>query len=87
MYQGHILTENASYDDVIAVGQDYEQMLVTVMQALCDRFDPSYPFVNTKLSLLTGKDFGEHDPIRGRNAVYGWIQGRGLEALAGHLCG
>jgi hypothetical protein len=84
MYQGHVLTENASYDDVIAVGQDYEQMLVTVMQALCDRFDPSYPFVNTKLSLLTGKDFGEHDPIRGRNAVYGWIQGRGLEALAGH---
>jgi len=84
MYQGQVLAPNASRNDCIAVIQDYEQMLVTVMQALCDRFDRSYPFVNTKLSLLTGKDFEVGDPIRGRNAVYGWIQGRGLEALAGH---
>jgi hypothetical protein len=84
MYQGHVLVEKSSRDDYIAVIQDYEQMLVTVMQALCDRFDRSYPFVNTKLSLLTGKDFEADDPVRGHNAVYGWIQGRGLEALAGH---
>jgi hypothetical protein len=29
-------------------------------------------------------DFPDEDPIRGKGAVYGWIQGRGLEALAGH---
>lgn len=84
MYQGHVLVGQASRNDYMTVIQDYEQMLVTVMHALCDRFDRSYLFVNTKLSLLTGKDFEMDDPIRGRNAVYGWIQGRGLEALAGH---
>jgi len=46
------------------------------------------PFVDTKLSTLTGEDFEEVDDIEsdflGRSAVFGWIQGRGLEALAGH---
>jgi mannose/cellobiose epimerase-like protein (N-acyl-D-glucosamine 2-epimerase family) len=54
------------------------------MQAIADRHDPAYPFVNTKLSLITGEDFPDGDSVRGKNAVYGWIQGRALEALAGH---
>lgn len=40
--------------------------------------------IDTKLDLITGRDFDRHDPIRGQGAVYGWIQGRGLESLAGH---
>jgi hypothetical protein len=84
MYHGYILPEKASMADYVNVGQDYEQMLVSVMQMLVDRFDPSYPFVNTKLSMLTGFDFSVDDAIRGHDAVYGWIQGRGLEAMAGH---
>jgi hypothetical protein len=83
MYQGYVLPEKTKADDYENVCQDYEHMLVAVMRALADRFDTDYPFVNTKLSLLTGKDFDANDQIRGRNAVYGWIQGRGLEALAG----
>lgn len=82
MYQGSILAEDAS--DYKGIAQDYAHMLVTVMQALADRFDQAYPFVDTKLSLLTGDNFDQDDPVRGKNAVYGWIQGRGLEALAGH---
>ena len=35
-------------------------------------------------SLITGEDFAQDDPIRGRGAIYGWIQGRGLESLVGH---
>ena len=64
----------------------YEEMVVATMSTLADRWDPSYPFVDTKLDLSspTGEDFQPDDPIRGRDAVYGWIQGRGLEALAGH---
>ncbi len=47
----------------------------------------SYPFIDTKLSTLTGKDFAEEETetdFKSRSAVFGWIQGRGLEALAGH---
>ena len=50
--------------------------------------NPGYPFVDTKLSTITGADFPEpSDPgadFRGHSAIFGWIQGRGLEALAGH---
>lgn len=52
--------------------------------------DPGYPFLDTKLSTITGRDFDEPDDpacdFRGRSAVFGWIQGRGMEALAGHAC-
>jgi mannose/cellobiose epimerase-like protein (N-acyl-D-glucosamine 2-epimerase family) len=84
VYQRFLLPGNTPREDFLRVGRDYEQMLVEGMAALLNRFDPSYPYINSKLNLLTGKDFDAQDPIRGRNAIYGWIQGRGLEALAGH---
>ena len=84
IYEGTLLPDGFSDDDLRVVAADYEVMLVRVMATIADRFDPAYPFVNTKLDLLTGKDFANDDPIRGQGAVYGWIQGRALEALAGH---
>ena len=65
---------------------DYRTICLTVLDAILERFEsrPDYPFVDTKLDLTTGRDFPDDDPIRGLDAVYGWIQGRGLEALAGH---
>jgi len=83
-YQGITLPKHPSNADLLRIVPDYETMLVTVMTALADRYDPAYPFVDTKLDLITGHDFPPDDPIRGRGTVYGWIQGRGLEALAGH---
>jgi mannose/cellobiose epimerase-like protein (N-acyl-D-glucosamine 2-epimerase family) len=49
-----------------------------------DRFGkrPDYPWIETKYSVLTGSDFPEDDPVRGLDTVYGWIQGRALEALS-----
>ena len=44
--------------------------------------DPSFPWLDMKFSPLDGKDFINDDPIRGKERVYSWIQGRGLEALA-----
>lgn len=41
-------------------------------------------FINTKLNPLTLVDYGPQDGWRGPDHVYGWIQGRGLEALAVH---
>lgn len=41
-------------------------------------------FLNTKQNSLTLRDYGCEDGVRGPDFTYGWIQGRGLEALAGH---
>ena len=69
------------------VKNDYRIMLARVLGIILDRYerDGNYHFINTKLSLITGLDFDEGDPIRGKNTIYPWIQGRGLEALAGHI--
>ena len=83
-YAGTPLPEDPTLDNLKSVVADYEAICVTVMEAIVDRYDPAYPFVNTKLDLIAGTDFSDSDPIRGKQAVYGWIQGRALEALAGH---
>jgi len=41
-------------------------------------------FLDTKLNSLTLADYTESDGMRGPRYVYGWIQGRGLEALTTH---
>ena len=85
-FHGVLLPEEPTIDQVREIVPDYTEMLLRVMTALADRADrhPDYPFVDTKLDLITGGDFPEEDPIRGRETIYGWIQGRALEALAGH---
>jgi hypothetical protein len=75
---------------VRAAGPSHETMIVSVLDAILDRHarDPAYPFVDTKVNIMTGEDFPPGpDPARdfkSKRVVYGWIQGRGLEALAGH---
>ncbi|MGR3660643.1 MAG: hypothetical protein ACU0CA_05565 [Paracoccaceae bacterium] len=39
-------------------------------------------FVDTKVNSISGIDYLETDGLRGPNFIYGWIQGRALEALA-----
>ncbi|CDZ40970.1 AGE family epimerase/isomerase [Neorhizobium galegae] len=41
-------------------------------------------FLNTKQNSLTLKAYGEEDGVRGPDYTYGWIQGRGLEAVVTH---
>jgi hypothetical protein len=41
-------------------------------------------FLDTKMNSLTLRDYGDEDGLRGPAFTYGWIQGRGLEALATH---
>ncbi|KKL26947.1 hypothetical protein LCGC14_2390120, partial [marine sediment metagenome] len=69
-----------------ATAEDWQLMLGAVIEAMLDRYDrnPDYHFIDTKLSLQSGQDFDADDPIRGTGTIYMWIQGRGLEALAGH---
>src|ERR1017187_7428979 len=41
-------------------------------------------FLDTKQNSITLADYGDGDHWRGPHYLYGWIQGRGLEALATH---
>lgn len=86
VYRGSLLPETPTFEQLQTIVPDYTAMLVTVMTALADRYErqPDYPFIDTKLDLITGQDFPADDLVRGRDTIYGWIQGRGLEALAGH---
>ena len=38
--------------------------------------------INTKMNPIKLEDYGDADGLRGPAFTYGWIQGRGLEALA-----
>ncbi len=73
-----------------ATRQDYELMLITILRLMVDRFERNgdYPFIDMKLSILSGEDFVEladaSRDFKGRSAIYGWTQGRGLESLSGH---
>ena len=68
---------------LLAIARFYEAMNIAVMRTLVARWD-SRGLIDTKLDLMTGEDYLHDDVVRGHDAVYGWIQGRGLEALAGH---
>jgi len=85
-YHHITLPTKLKIEDLQRAAQDYEAIAVEMMRAIVQRYQrtPDYPFIDTKLDLITGRDFNSGDSIRGREAIYGWIQGRGLEALAGH---
>ena len=85
-YSGTLLSVPPAAEHVAQVVRDYECMVLTGLEAILRRCEarPDYGFVDTKLNLITGCDFPAEDPIRGRGMIYGWIQGRALESLAGH---
>ncbi|WIY52080.1 hypothetical protein O9Z70_11420 [Devosia sp. YIM 151766] len=42
------------------------------------------PFIELKINSITMQDFTDADGLRAPGYIYGWIQGRGLEALIAH---
>lgn len=86
-YRSLLLPEQPSPADLAAIIPEYTEMLTSVMQVIAERYERNadYPYIDTKLDLITGADFDPADPVRGSGSVYGWIQGRGVEALVGHL--
>lgn len=89
-WRGTLIVE-PTFEQISAVLPEYEVMLMSILDAMLNRFErnPGYRFFDTKLSTITGLDFAKAaDPERdfiGEDSIYGWIQGRGLEALAGHI--
>ena len=67
----------------------YEKTLLDVLDAILERYerDTDYPFIDTKLNIITGNDYYPAAPetfFKGKEVIYAWIQGRALESLAGH---
>ena len=65
-----------------------ERMILEVMDALLARYEArrGAKLIDTKLDLATGRDFGPADAwYKQPDIIFPWIQGRGLEAMAGHL--
>lgn len=71
---------------VCGVAPFYEQWLPAVIEWIVARYeaDPGYRFLDTKYDVQGRRDFDADDPFRGKSAVFGWIQGRGLESLVVH---
>ncbi len=90
IYKGRPI-KSATGEAIAQAIPDYEVMLVAILDAMLERYqrDPAYYFIDTKLSMLTGEDFltpaDDSSDYKGKTAVYGWIQGRGLESLVGHI--
>lgn len=86
-----IVPENAGWQGLQNLTSGYEIMLLRVLEAILERFkrDADYRFIDTKLDLVTGRDFypvsDKSEAFRSREVIYTWVQGRGLEAMAGHL--
>ena len=57
--------------DLKQVADDYRAIICGVIRSIVERYQrtPDYPFIDTKLNLITGEDFDDEDPIRGRGAV------------------
>ncbi|MDD3119277.1 MAG: hypothetical protein PHQ27_08875 [Victivallales bacterium] len=69
----------------------YEAMLSSMLSFVLERGerDGRYRFIDTKFDVRTGKDFypvaADDMVFRSREIIYSWIQGMGLDALAGYL--
>lgn len=84
-YTRRLLPDQPAIDDIRAAATDYAAILISVITHVADRYEhsPYRGLVDTKFSIVTGEEFAKDD-LRGPKTVYGWIQGRGLEALVGH---
>jgi mannose/cellobiose epimerase-like protein (N-acyl-D-glucosamine 2-epimerase family) len=69
-----------------------EKAVISILRLILDRYSQngsSYPFIDMKIDTTSGNSFPENDEgvlgtVCAKNTILIWIQGRGLEALAGH---
>ncbi len=71
-------------DFLTAAADRYGAANAAALSWMLDRPPLHGCFLNTKLNAITLKDYGPTDGMRGPAYLYGWIQGRGLEALVTH---
>lgn len=71
------------------IREKFISITVEVLDAVIARSeqDPDYSFIDTKLNIITGENIYPPAPgqeYNAKNIIFSWIQGRGMEALAGH---
>jgi mannose/cellobiose epimerase-like protein (N-acyl-D-glucosamine 2-epimerase family) len=74
---------------ITEINEIFTSITIEVLDAIIARSeqDPHYPFIDTKLNIITGKNIYPPAPgqdYNAKNIIFSWIQGRGMEALAGH---
>jgi mannose/cellobiose epimerase-like protein (N-acyl-D-glucosamine 2-epimerase family) len=85
-FQRKLLPSYPNAEQIKTIVPDCQAIVLSNLQLIVDRSSniSDYRWVDTKLSLITGQDFVGHDVLHSRDTVYGWIQGRAVEALAEH---
>ena len=85
-YQGILLSDCPSAKELSQAANDYEAIVIETMKHIVDRYNrsPDYGWIDTRFSLISGKDFPKENSLKGRNSISGWIQGRGTEAMVKH---
>ena len=78
------LPDAPNANDLRRLIEPYQAMIVAQLRAILDRTERSecYPWIDTKINLITGEDLPPAHPLLGRDLVSGWVQGRGLESVA-----
>jgi hypothetical protein len=71
-------------DFLTGARQAYEEANAAALRWLLARPLLGGAFLNSKQNSITLADYGAGDGLRGPAFTYGWIQGRGLEALVTH---
>ena len=75
-----ILSETASVAEMKNMIQDWEVLILTILDEIVARYqrNTNYPYIDTKLSILTGKDFeplaDSQKDFKSKCSVFGWIQ-------------
>ena len=69
--------------DLHGLVEPYQAMIVAQLRAILDRTERSehYPWIDTKINLITGEELPPAHPLLGHDVVSGWVQGRGLESV------
>jgi len=62
----------------------YTRINVEALEWMIARPSARQPFLDLKLNSITLQNYRDADGLRSPAYVYGWIQGRGLEALVSH---
>jgi len=86
-FTSFLLPETPRRKDLQTVSADYHIMLHSIMNFIAQRYvgNPDYPWIDTKIDLISGESYPVRDKLRGPETVYAWIQGRGLESIAEYL--
>ncbi len=84
--KAYLLSDSPAFEEIAGVFPFYYDWLPRVIEWMVERFEnrPDYPFLDTKYDVINRRDFSSADGLRGPDGIFGWIQGRGLEALAYH---